>query len=128
MRSLFKTLGFIVGWIAPFAVVYIQHVVVVDGYDVDMFGILLILALVIGFIKWVDNKISLWEIHKEKKIFILSWKHGKKIIMVLSITWVLFTIEDSLPKLQWTAVLISLCFIVGFVLTLLGTLSVKRKV
>ena len=127
MGKFFKFLGFIVGWLAPFVVIYINHVVVVDGYDVDMFGILIILALVVGLIKWVDKKVELMEIHNTNKIFVLCWKQGKKILLALALTWILFTIEDDLPKLQWSAILITLCFIGGFVLTLLGNIKIKKK-
>jgi hypothetical protein len=127
MSNFFKVLGFLFGWIAPFVVIYFRHVVIVDGYDVDMFGLLLILGLIIGFVKWVDNKIELWEIHKEKRMFILSWKNGKKILTVAILVWVLFTIEDNLPKLQWTSLLILFCFITGFVFTLLGNITRKKK-
>lgn len=126
MSRLFKTLGFIVGWIAPFVVIYINHVVVVDGYDVDMFGIILVLALIVGLVKWVDKKVELMEIHNTSKVFVLCWKQGKKILVALLLTWMLFTVEDNLPKLQLTGTLITLCFIGGFVLTLLG--NIKRKV
>jgi hypothetical protein len=126
MRKLFIVLGFIIGWIAPFAVIYFRHVVEVDGYDVDLFGLLIILALMFGFIKWVDDKIELWEIHKEKKIFILVWKNSKKILLALLLTWVLFTIDNNLDKLQWTSLAIALCFAIGFIFTLLGNITRKK--
>ncbi|NOQ50466.1 MAG: hypothetical protein GQ557_02215 [Mycoplasmataceae bacterium] len=123
MSKIFKILGFIVGWFAPFVVIYINHVVVVDGYDVDMFGLILVLALLVGMIKWVDKKVELMEIHNSSKIFVLCWKQGKKILLAIGLTWILFTVENNLPKLQLTALLITLCFVGGFVLTLLGNIK-----
>jgi|LGVF01.2.fsa_nt_gb hypothetical protein len=127
MGKFLKVLGFIASFLAPFVVVYVNHVVVVDGYDVDMFGILLVLGLIVGLVKWVDKKVDLMEIHNTSKVFVLCWKQGKKILVAVLLTWMLFTVEDNLPKLKVTSVLITLCFIGGFVLTLLGNIKIKKK-
>lgn len=127
MSKLFKLLGFILSWFAPFGVVYFNHVVTVDGYDVDMFGLLLILALVIGFMKYIDGRVEKWDIRNEHKVFRINWSNGKKILLVLGLTWVLFTIEDSLPKLQLSAILISISFVLGWFFTLLGNLRRQNK-
>lgn len=126
MRKLFLFIGFVFSWIVPFGIVYINHVILANArYDVDMFGLLIILALVFGLIRMVDNKIEIWELNKEHRVFIINWRNSKKIILVLMLTWVLFTIEDDLGKMQLTALLITLSFIVGWIFTLLG---VKKRV
>ena len=121
-----KTLGFIFGWLAPFGCIYVNHVVLIDGgYDVDMFGLLLVLALIIGFVKWVDKKVEVWTIQDKQRVFVLIWNNSKKILLAISLTWILYTIEDDIAKIQITALLISACFVIGFVFSLLGELKHK---
>ena len=128
MKKLLRFLSFVVTWVFSFVIVYLQHIAVVDGgREADMFGLLVFIALVLGFIRWIENKIKLWEIHKEHKIFILNWRAGKRILLIGILTWVLFTIEDDLPKMQVTALLITFCFIIGWVLNFLGNLPSKIK-
>ncbi len=127
MSTIFKILGFIFSWFAPFGVVYFNHVITVEGYDVDMFGLLLVIALLIGFIKYIDGRVEKWDIRNEHKVFRINWNNGKKIILTLGLTWILFTIEDSLPKLQLSAILISVSFGIGWFLTLLGNLKTNKK-
>lgn len=125
--KILKVLGFIVSWLAPFVVIYINHIVRVDAsVDVDMFGLILALGLILGLMKWTDNKCKVWEIQDRNKVFRHNWHSGKKIILAAGLTWFLYTIEDDLSKMQWSGVLVSACFIVGWLLTLLGNL-IKRK-
>lgn len=127
MWKFFKFLGFIIGWIAPFGVIYVNHVVLVEsGYDVDMFGLFLVLIIAIAFLKFVDKKVEVWEIQDKHKVFILNWKSGKKILIAIFLTWILYTIEDDMVKIQWSGVLISACFIIGWFLSLTGEL-IKNK-
>ena len=129
MKKLLKFLGFVVTWVFSFIVIYLQHIAFVEGgREVDMFGLLLLIAIVLGFIRWVENKIKVWEIQDKHRVFILNWKSGKRIIAIGMLTWVLFTIEDDLGKMQTTALLISICFTIGWVLSLLGNLPKKVKV
>lgn len=129
MIRLFKLLSFIFSWLVPFAVVYVQHVVLTETkISVDMFGILIVLALVIGLIKRIDNKIELWEIHKEHALFIINWKNGKKVLLMIGLTWVLFTIDDSLPKMRVTALLIMFSFIIGWFFNVLANIKLNKKV
>lgn len=128
MWVLFKSLGIIIGWVVPFVFIYLRHVVMVDaGYDVDMFGLILILALIIGFIKWVDKKIEVWTIQDRRGVFIIIWTNTKRILMACGLTWMLYTIEDDIKKIQFTALLITMCFVVGFVFNLLGELIKNKK-
>lgn len=127
MWKLFKFLGFVIGWIAPFGVIYVNHVVLVEsGYDVDMFGLFLVLIIAIAFLKFVDKKVEVWEIQDKHKVFILNWKSGKKILIAIFLTWILYTIEDDMVKIQWSGVLISGCFVIGWFLSLTGEL-IKNK-
>jgi ABC-type xylose transport system permease subunit len=120
MSKVFKVLGFAFTWLAPVAVIYRNHVVLVNGYDVDMFGLLFILVMVIAFIKWVDKKVELWNIQERNKIFILNWTSAKRLLLASGMTWVLFTIEDDLPKIQVSGLLISICFLIGWIFSLWG--------
>ena len=124
MKKLFIVLGFFFSWLAPFGVVFINHVVLVDKtWDVDMLGLLMVLALVIGLVKYIDGRVKVWDIQNKNKTFRIIWNNSKKILLMLCLTWVLYTIEDSIGKIQWSGVLISACFIIGFVFTLLGNLK-----
>lgn len=128
MWRLLKTLGFIIGWLLPFGIVYYYHVYTVQaGYDVDMFGILIAIGIIIGLFRTINNKVEVWTIQDKHKIFILSWNNSKKIMIALLLTWVMYTIEDDIVKIQITGLLISGAFIVGFVLSLLGELLKKKK-
>ena len=129
MKKLFLVLGFVFSWLVPFGVVYLNHVILSDAsYDVDMFGLLIVLALILGLVKMVDNKIEVWELNKEHKVFIINWRNSKKIILILMLTWVLFTIEDDLGKMQLTALLITCSFIIGWLFTVLGVKKDKKRV
>ena len=124
MYKLFKVLGFLIGWFAPFGVVYINHVALVEGgYDVDMFGLLIVLVIIVGFVKWVDKRVEVWDIQDKNKVFRLVWTNSKKIILAIGLTWVLYTIEDDIKKIQVTGLLITACLVVGFVFSLLGELK-----
>ena len=128
MRNVLKVLGFIFSWLAPFVVIYVNHIVLVDKtFDVDMFGLLLALALLIGLIKWIDNKCKVWEIQDRNKMFRHNWLSGKKIILASVLTWVLYTIEDDLGKMQWSGVLVTICFIIGWFLTMLSNIKRYKK-
>ena len=97
MIKFLKLLAFIFSWIVPFTVVYVNHVVLTEAkISVDMFGLLIVLALLIGLVRKIDKKIELWEIHKEHKVFIINWKNSKKVMLMSILTWVLFTIDDNL--------------------------------
>ena len=126
--NLFKALGFIIGWVAPFGVIYVNHVYLADaGFDVDMFGLIFIIVLVFGVLKLLDRKTKVWEIQNIHKMFRLNWSNGKKVVLVLILTLGLYTIEDNLPKMQWSAVLISFCFIVGWVFSMIGNIKEYKK-
>ena len=127
MWRILKAIGFIIGWLGAFAVVYVNHVMLVDaGYDVDMFGLLLILVITISIIKSVDKKVEVWTIQDKNKTFIIVWTNAKKILIAIFLTWILYTIEDDIVKIQWSGVLITACFIVGFVFSLLGELARQK--
>jgi len=129
MYKLFKVLGFTFSWLAPFGVIFVNHVVLVDAsWDVDMFGLLLVIILVIGLVKYIDGRVRVWDIQDTKKIFRIVWNNTKKILIAIMLTWMLYTIEDSIGKIQWSGVLISACFIVGFIFTLLGNLKQPKGV
>jgi|LGOV01.1.fsa_nt_gb hypothetical protein len=124
----FKILGAIFSWLAPFAVVYVNHVVLEDSsFNVDMFGLLIILGLAIGLVRYINGRVEKWDIRNEHRIFRINWNNGKKILMAVALTWVLYTIEDSMDKIQWSGVLISASFILGWVFTLLGNLKKDKK-
>lgn len=127
-----KILGFIFSWLAPFAVVYINHVVLVDNefdtsVDVDMFGLLIVLGLVVGLIRYINGRVEKWDIRNEHKVFRINWSNGKKLIMAVAITWIFYTIEDDIVKIQWSAVLISTSFALGWLFTLLGNIKKEAK-
>ena len=127
MKKILLVLGFLFSWISPFIVIYLNHIVAVEATtEVDLFGLLLALAFIIGFIKWVDNKCKVWEIQDRYKLFRVNWSNGKKIIIAIGLTWILHTVEDDLPKIQWSAVLITISMCIGYVLTLLG--NIKKRV
>lgn len=118
---MFKFLAFVFNWIVPFAVVYVNHVVFTETkVDVDMFGLLIVLAIIFAGIRRIDKKIELWEIHKEHKVFILNWRSGKKVLMIAILTWVLFTVEDNLGKMQLTSILILSSMVIGWVFAILS--------
>jgi hypothetical protein len=125
--KLFKVIGFIISWLAPFGVIFINHVILEETqYDVDMFGLILVLALVIGIIKYIDGRVTVWDIQDKNKTFRIIWNNSKKILLAIGLTWILFTVENSMDKIQLSGILISICFIVGFVFTLLGNIKKKK--
>jgi len=127
MSKTLKVLGFIVSWFAPLGVIYVNHIVLEDAsWDVDMFGLLIVLGLAIAFIKRIDKKCDVWEIQNVHRIFRLNWGSTKKVILATGLTWMLYTIEDDLSKLQLSGLLITMCFVIGWVLTLLGNLKERR--
>ena len=126
--KILKVLGFVFSWLAPFAVVYVNHVVLVDSsFDVDMFGLVIILGLAVGLIRYIDGRVEKWDIRNEHKIFRINWNNGKKIAMAIAMTLLLYTIEDDLSKIQWSGVLISASFLLGWLFTLLGNLKNDKK-
>lgn len=127
MRLLFKVLGFTFSWIMLGVIIWINHVVLTPKtWDVDMFGLMVIVAVIVGFIKYLENKTKVWEIQNKNKLLRIHWVNGKKIVFVILLTWILYTIEDDLPKMQWTAVLISASLIIGWVFTTLGNINKKK--
>ena len=128
MFKLFKVLEFIMSWFAPLGVIYINHIVLEDAsWNVDMFGLLVVLGLGIALIKRVDKECAVWKIQKDHKFFRLNWDNGKKVLIAIALSWVLFTVEDDLGKIQLSGLLISLCFVIGWVLTLIGNLKQKKE-
>ena len=114
-------------WLLPFAVVYVNHVVLVDStFDVDMFGLLIILGLAIGLIRYINGRVEKWDIRNEHRIFRINWNNGKKMLIAGAMTWMLYTIEDDIVKIQWSAVLISAAFILGWLFTLIGNIRIKK--
>jgi len=125
--KIFKILGFIFSWLAPFGVIYVNHVILEAAqYNVDMFGLLLVIGLFIALIKYIDGRVEKWDIRNEHRIFRLNWSNGKKIVFMGFITWMLFTVENNLDKLQLTSILISISFVIGWILTMLGNISKKN--
>jgi hypothetical protein len=128
MFKLFKVIGFIFSWLLPFGVIWVNHIVLEDAsWDVDMFGLVVVLIMAIGLIKYIDKKTEVWEIQDRNKIFRLSWGNGKKIVISIALTWLLFTIEDDLSKMQTSAIGITICLVIGFVFTLIGNLKQRKK-
>ena len=128
MIRLLKVLSFIFSWFVPFGIVYVNHVALTESsYDVDMFGLLIVLAVLFTIIKRIENKIELWEIHKEHKVFILNWRNAKKVILLSGLTWFLFTIEDDMNKMQMSATLILITSVIGWLLMIIAMLLEKRK-
>lgn len=120
--------GFIVGWVLPFIVIYRNHVFLKDGgYDIDLMGVLLVLFILGLIFKKFNKKVNLWQIHQTHRYTILFYENIKKILPAIGLTWILHTIEDDINKLQWSGVLISICFIVGFLLTILGYRKQTKK-
>lgn len=129
MIKFLKLLAFIFSWIVPFTVVYVNHVVLTEAkISVDMFGLLIVLALLIGLVRKIDKKIELWEIHKEHKVFIINWKNSKKVMLMSILTWVLFTIDDNLGKMRVTALLIMFSFVIGWFLSVIANVKQNKKV
>lgn len=128
MWRLIKFLGILVSWVLPIAVLYYNHVVDVGAtQELDMFGLIFILVIVLSIVKAVDKRISVWDIQRRNKLFIMCWQNAKKILTAVFFTWILVSIEDDLPKMQLTAGIITGCFIVGFLLSLLGEFLKHRK-
>jgi len=126
---IWRVLGFVFSWVAPFVVIYLNHIVLTPTtYEVDMFGLLIVLIMLVSFVKWIDNKVKIWKIQDKHKVFILNWEQGKKILLMFTLTWILFTIDKSLPKMQWSALIISFCFVIGYLFTLLGTRKKNKEV
>jgi hypothetical protein len=124
MRKLFKVLGFVFSWLTPFGVIYVNHVVLEEAqYNVDMFGLLIVLGLFIALVKYIDGRVEKWDIRNEHKAFRINWSNGKKLFLMIGLTWGLFTIEDSLGKLQLSAILMSISFGLGWLFTLIGNIK-----
>jgi hypothetical protein len=129
MSKIFKFIGFLFSWVGIFAIIYINHIVLVETTkEIDIFGLLIGLGAILGFVKMVDERIKVWDIQNRNKIFRISWTNGKKILLGICITWVLYTVEDDLPQLQWTATLICASLIIGYIFTLIGNLIDKKRV
>lgn len=124
MFRLFNALGFAFSWLAPFGVIWINHIVLEDAsWDVDMFGLLMVLALGIGLLKYIDKECEVWKIQNRYKLFRLNWANGKKIVIAFGFVWLLYTIKDDIDKMQLTALLIAICFTLGWLFSLLGSLK-----
>jgi len=129
MSRLFKILGFLFSWIAPFGVIYVNHIVLEDAsWNVTVSGLMIVFLLGIALVKRIDKECEVWKINKENKIFRLNWSNGKKILIMVSVTWFLYTIEASFDKIQLSALLISISFVIGYVFSLLGNLKQNREV
>lgn len=127
MSKLFKLIGFFIKWIGSLTVLYINHIVLVEeGSELDMFGFLVSIIIVLSFIRWVDGRVKVWDIQNRHITFRLVWNHGKQILLVGCITWMLFSVENNLGKLKTTGLLITSCFFIGFIFTLLGNLKIKK--
>jgi hypothetical protein len=127
MFRLLKFIGFLFSWIVPFGVVYVNHIVLVESTkEVDMFGLIVGVALIVGLVRYIDDRVEKMDIRNERRVMIITWKNAKKITMALVLTWLLFTVENNLPRLKITAILICASFIIGYVFTLLGNLK-KRS-
>ena len=127
MSKLFKILGFLFSWIAPFGVIYVNHIVLEDAsWNVTVSGLMIVFLLGIALVKRIDKECEVWKINKEHKIFRLNWSNGKKILIMVSVTWFLYTIEASFDKIQLSALLISISFVVGYVFSLLGNLKTRE--
>jgi hypothetical protein len=127
MKTLLKIFGFIFSWLSPFGVIFVNHVILEETqYNVDMFGLLLVLILIIALVKYIDGRVKVWDIRNEHKVFRLNWNNGKKILLTGLLTWSLYTIEDSMAKIQWSGVLITTSFAIGWFLTLLSNLINKK--
>ena len=95
-------------------------------FDVDMFGLLIILGLAIGLVRYINGRVEKWDIRNEHRIFRINWNNGKKMLIAGAMTWMLYTIEDDIVKIQWSAVLISAAFILGWLFTLIGNIRIKK--
>ena len=127
MFRLLKFLSLIVGWFGSFVVVYLNHVILIDGgYDIDLFGIIIIAFSVLMVLRRFNKTVDLWRIHKTNRKITIIYDSLKKILIAVFITWALYTIEDDIVKLQWTGVLISACFIGGMILSLWAELFRKE--
>ena len=127
MFRLLKFIAFSISWFGSFMIVYLNHVVLVDGgYNIDLFGIIIIAFTVLMLLKKFDKTVDLWRIHKTNRAITIIYDNSKKIILATFFTWILFTIEDDILKLQWSGVLISSCFIVGMLVSLLAELFRKK--
>ena len=124
MSNIFKILGFVIKWGGSLTVIYINHIVLVEnGKELDLIGLLVVTGIILSFVHYVDGRVKIFDIQGKHKIFRISWNSAKSILVALIITWGLYTVEDNLPKLQWTATLITACFILGYVFTLIGNLK-----
>ena len=128
MINLFKVIGFTIKWGGSLTVIYINHIVLVEtGKELDLIGLMVAVGIILSFVHYVDNRVKIWDIQDKNKIFRISWENGKGILIALLLTWGLYTVEDNLPRLQWTATLITACFIIGYVFTLLGNIKQNKK-
>ena len=127
MSKLFKLLSFLITWGGSLAVLYINHIVLVEeGTELDMFGFLVTIIIVLSFVNWVDGRVKVWDIQNRYKLFRIAWSSGKRILIAGGFTYLLFSIENNLPKLQTSALLITMCFVVGFVLSILAEIKIKK--
>ena len=126
--NFFKILAGIVTWGGSLIVVYMQHVAFVEGSKKsDMFGVLIIIVVIFNIVRVIEKRITVWDIQDKHKVFILNWKNGKRILIVTLLTWVLFTVENNLIKIQNTSLMILACFIIGWILSLIGSLRQSKE-
>ena len=105
-----------------------QHVAFVEGSKKsDMFGVLIIIVVIFNIVRVIEKRITVWDIQDKHKVFILNWKNGKRILIVTLLTWVLFTVENNLIKIQNTSLMILACFIIGWILSLIGSLRQSKE-
>ena len=127
MGRFLRFTGFIISWFGSLAILYINHIVLTEaGSELDMFGFLVSIVIVFSFVKWVDKRANIADIQGKYKLARLTWNNGKRIVTAGLLTWLLFVVEDNVGKLQMTGMLITACFVVGYLFTLWGNLINKK--
>ena len=121
MRKIFKVLGFLFTFIAPFVIVYLNHAVLKEGgIDVNTTGLLIIMVSVIGLIKFIEHKTTVLEIQDRHKMVRIIYSGFKKIGITVGLWWLLVTITANIDDLLVTLQLLTTTFSIGLLFNVIG--------
>jgi hypothetical protein len=127
MFRLFKFIGFIFSWVIPFVIIFYLHINTVgEQWDIDMLGLLFLIAGALYGMKAMDKQCDVWKIQNRYVLLRHNWSNGKKVLLIGGLTWCLFTVGDTLENIKWTALFITVSFVTGWFFGFLGNIKQNK--
>lgn len=119
-----RLLGFIVFYIVPIVIVFEYHIIVESGYNLDLFGILIMILLLIYFNGKLNKQIDVWKI-QDKYARLREFINGMRVILISGGSWILWIkLNSQYEKIENTLALLTICFTIGFILLFI---TAKKK-